>query len=274
MNSSRSRTDIFRTLRLSAAAAALCVLLLPISASALDHKVRKGDTLFSIARQYGVTVTDLRQWNSLRDNGIRIGQELRVNASFRMPAGPGTKKLTIKYYRVKKGETLWRIAYNNGVPLNRLMEINSIRDVGSLKSGQVIKIASEESGSGRRPDPVRPPPSFYLDKPVRGPVEPTPDRKGVRLQCANGTPVAAVRDSTVEYTGTLVGYGNVVILNHGGNVYTVYAGLGDIFVDQGSAVRKGQPLGAVEKLSHYDRPFCYFELIINGAHADAARYLK
>jgi LysM repeat protein len=251
--------------------AALCVLFLPVFASALDYTVRKGDTLYSISRQYGVTVTDLRQWNYLKDSGIRTGQILHVSAP---SAGTDAKKLKIKYYRVKKGETLWRIAFNHGVPLNRLMEINGIRDVGSLKSGQVIKLALEENRPAYRPAAVQPPPSFYLDKPVRGPAEPTQDGKGVRLFCAAGTRAVAVRDATVEYTGVLVGYRNVVILNHGGNMYTVYAGLGDIFVGQGSAVRKGQPLGAVEKLSHYDRPFCYFELIINGSHANAARYLK
>jgi murein DD-endopeptidase MepM/ murein hydrolase activator NlpD len=256
--------------RRTAFLAALCVLLLPVLASALDHTVRKGETLFAIARRYGVTVTDLRRWNGLADNGIRTGQVLRVGA---VPDAPA-KKTAVKYYRVRKGETLWRIAFTHGVSLNSLMELNAIRDVGQLKSGQVIRITVADDRAGRRPGPAQPPPSFYLDKPVRGPVEQTQDRKGVRLLCANGTKVAAVRDATVEYTGTLVGYRNVVILNHGGNVYTVYAGLGDIFVVQGSAVRKGQPLGAVEKLSHYDSPFCYFELIINGSHADAARYLR
>jgi len=270
MKVSQSRIDGSRLLR----QALVIVLLLSFAVAALDHRVRKGDTLFSVARQYGVTQDDLRKWNAITGNGIRVGQVLRVSAPLTPPAGSAVKNWIVQYYRVKKGETLWRIAFSHGVPLNRLMELNAIDDVSSLKSGQVIRIPVESSRYVKPPKVRPPPPSFYLDKPVQGPVEPTQDGKGVRLYCENGTKVTAVRDATVEYTGTLVGYRNVVILNHGGNIYTVYAGLGDIFVNQGSSVRKGQVLGAVEKLSHYDRPFCYFELIINGSHAQAERYLR
>jgi membrane-bound lytic murein transglycosylase D len=47
-------------------------------ANARQHRVRKGETLWSIAHQYHVSVADLKRWNDLRDEELRVGEELRV----------------------------------------------------------------------------------------------------------------------------------------------------------------------------------------------------
>lgn len=47
-------------------------------ANARQHRVRKGETLWSIAHQYHVSVADLKRWNDLRDEDLRVGEELRV----------------------------------------------------------------------------------------------------------------------------------------------------------------------------------------------------
>jgi len=44
----------------------------------LDHVVRRGDTLIGIAQQYGVSVANVKAWNNLRSNTIRIGQRLKI----------------------------------------------------------------------------------------------------------------------------------------------------------------------------------------------------
>jgi membrane-bound lytic murein transglycosylase D len=50
------------------------------------HRVRRGDTLFSIAKRYDTTVQDLKEWNHLRSHAIQIGQRLTI---FR-DGGPAT----------------------------------------------------------------------------------------------------------------------------------------------------------------------------------------
>jgi membrane-bound lytic murein transglycosylase D len=42
------------------------------------HRVRRGDTLFSIAKRYDTTVQDLKEWNRLRGNAIKVGQRLTI----------------------------------------------------------------------------------------------------------------------------------------------------------------------------------------------------
>ena len=49
------------------------------AAAPARHRVRKGDTLWSIAHRYHVSVKDLKRWNHLRDSDVRPGQQLRVS---------------------------------------------------------------------------------------------------------------------------------------------------------------------------------------------------
>ena len=43
-----------------------------------EHMVRRGDTLIEIAQQYGVSVANIKDWNNLRSNTIRVGQRLKI----------------------------------------------------------------------------------------------------------------------------------------------------------------------------------------------------
>lgn len=248
------------------------VLLALLAGYALaGHTVTKGDTLFSIAKRYGVNVSDLRQWNELHGNDIKVGQVLRVQP----PASEQRPSAATVNRTVRKGETLWRIAFENGVTVRQLMDLNRIADVGDLKVGQKIRIPV--TGTVReKPETRR---SFRgqvsglsVNRPVRGPCEGY--KKGVRIYCSRGTPASAVLPGQVEYIGTLVGYKNVVILRHKGEVYSVYAALDDILVRQGQEVRQGQTVGRVEKLSHFDRTFLYFELVANGRNVDPEKHFK
>lgn len=267
--SSRSFTDVPR-------AALLAVGIgLVAWAAAVEHRVEKGDTLFNISRRYGVTVEDLRRWNNLRDNSIKVGQVLRVAPP---SAGRGGGPVRHKMHTVRRGETLWRIAYTHGVSVRELMTLNNIKDVGSLKVGQRIRIPVAERSTERRvgEDSRRVEggqvPGLAVARPVRGGVEAY--KKGVRIYCNEGAAASAVLPGEVEYTGSLVGYRNVVILRHAGEVYSVYAGLGDVTVAAGQAVRQGQVVGRVVRLPHYDRSFLYFELVVGGRNVDPVRHFR
>ncbi|GEM_PF-3041402 len=236
------------------------------------HVVKKGDTLFGIARKYGVTIKQVKEWNSFSSDKIQAGQKIVIKTAEKKVV---TKKTPadFKYYKVKSQETLWRIAYNHGVPVKTIINLNNINDVSGIKPGQLIKIPSNAiegraTGAGK---PVMG--NTRLQRPVPGIIYPSNNRNGINIVCSDSESVRCVLAGTVEYTGNLVGYRNVVIVNHENALYSVYAALGPVHVEKGQSVRKGQVIGNVNKLPHYEKPFLYFELVSGGTYLNPAKYI-
>jgi len=82
---------------------------------------------------------------------------------------------------------------------------------------------------------------------------------GVDIACAAGTPVKAVLDGTVTRTGDDRVLGPYVLLDHGGDTYTLYAQLQDILVKEGEAVAAGAVLGHTGADGEVGRPGLHFE---------------
>lgn len=121
--------------------------------AAVTHKVKKGDTLHSIAKRYGTTVNDIKVINKLGDREIRVGEILKVKStrgsadkamiqtSGSMSAGESMRASTgahSRKYVVQKGDTLTKIAKKNGVKVDGLLEANKISRDEILQPGQVI----------------------------------------------------------------------------------------------------------------------------------------
>ena len=85
-------------------------------------------------------------------------------------------------------------------------------------------------------------------------------RKGVVWEAPLGTPVQAVASGRVRYAGRFRGYGQVVILDHGDDYFSVSAHLDRIDVGLGEAVAAGDPVGRVGETGSLDGPRLYFEL--------------
>lgn len=110
------------------------------------HKVSRGETLSGIAARYRVRVDDLRDWNGIRDNMIREGQNLVVYS--RSANATSTSTTTVseasdkepRYHMVKAGDTLWDIAKKNGITVEKLKELNNIDGHFTLKIGTRLKI--------------------------------------------------------------------------------------------------------------------------------------
>ena len=92
------------------------------------YTVQKGDSLWSIARRYNITVAELIEKNNLMDLTLQINQKLLV------------PKITEENntYIVQKGDTLWSIAKKLGIEVNTLKEINNL-STNLLSIGQVLK---------------------------------------------------------------------------------------------------------------------------------------
>ena len=84
--------------------------------------------------------------------------------------------------------------------------------------------------------------------------------KGVDLDVDAGTPVRAMADAHVRYAGSMSGYGNVVWLDHGGAVLTVYAHLSQIHVAVGTVVRRGSVVGLSGASGNVTGPHLHFEV--------------
>jgi murein hydrolase activator len=99
-------------------------------------------------------------------------------------------------------------------------------------------------------------------------------RNGVDIQAAQGTEVAAVYAGHVVYTGWFKGYGNLIILDHSNDYYTLYAHVADIHVKEGEDVRQGQRIGTVGDTGSLDGPRLYFEVRYQGRPLDPAEWLR
>lgn len=106
---------------------------------AKKHRVRRGENLWTIARRYGISISDLKHWNNLRRSRIYPGQVLIVRPSLRKQIGYIT-------YRIKKGDTLYDIAARYNVSIRTLKRINKISNPRMLKPGQRIKIPHTVGG--------------------------------------------------------------------------------------------------------------------------------
>ena len=90
------------------------------------HRVRRGDSLSSIASRYGVSVSQLMAWNQLSSEIIHPGQTLRVETSTTSSSGSAPQQPRESVvHRVRKGESLWEIASNYNISVEALRRTNS-----------------------------------------------------------------------------------------------------------------------------------------------------
>jgi membrane-bound lytic murein transglycosylase D len=99
----------------------------------LAHKVKKGETLYEIARKYSVQPRILMAYNNLRGTKLRVGQVLRIPR--------GTHADNYIYHTVKKGDTLTKISKRYGIPIERIQSSNNLAD--GLKVGDRVAIPSQ-----------------------------------------------------------------------------------------------------------------------------------
>ena len=104
------------------------------------YTVKSGDTLSGIATRHGVTVNQLKQWNGLTSNNIKVGQKLKLNSSSTSAASTATSSGDYTTYTVKSGDSLYSIAKNySGVSAQDIMNFNGMSN-SNIKPGMKIKI--------------------------------------------------------------------------------------------------------------------------------------
>ncbi|HEY3430525.1 MAG TPA: LysM peptidoglycan-binding domain-containing protein, partial [Cyclobacteriaceae bacterium] len=102
------------------------------------HIVGEKETLFSISRQYSVTIDELKQWNNLTDNSLSLGQELVIKKKNTIAASTGIKSGT-GVHTVGAKETMYSITRQYGITVQQLREWNNLQ-TDELKIGQTLYV--------------------------------------------------------------------------------------------------------------------------------------
>ena len=113
-------------------------------------------------------------------------------------------------------------------------------------------------------------PFGYRQNPFGGGTE---FHTGLDIAAPMGTTVTAAEGGTIISAGWYGGYGNYILIDHGGGMSTGYGHLSQIFVSAGQQVQKGQAIGAVGSTGMSTGPHLHFEVRLNGKPTDPAAYL-
>ncbi len=133
------------------------------SEALVRHKVKKGDTLASLAKKYGISSSEIKKANHLESDKLKTGQTLRIEKGDAEPnreqkkESPGDDKKgpvkigakaagekttdtpVVKTYTVKKGDSLNKIARENNMTLDQLRQLNNLNN-DNMYPGQVVKV--------------------------------------------------------------------------------------------------------------------------------------
>jgi murein DD-endopeptidase MepM/ murein hydrolase activator NlpD len=225
----------------------------------LIYPLRRGDTLKSLAARHGINFDTIVSVNNIRlAANISVGKPLLI-----------ANQVGI-YYRVRKGDTMTKIAKrfsSSGVSEEAIQSANDLdsRDLmtgesifipgGRLTRNQREKVLGLEyavpvvgrvvSGVGWRTDPFHGKMSFH---------------PGVDIAAPYGRKVYAGRSGRVKYAGWLGGYGLCVIILHSGGYETRYGHLSKVLVQAGRFVDRNTVIGRVGSTGRSVGPHLHFEV--------------
>ncbi len=154
MNSIVKRNDIGGRMTCRRISILLLALLLSIptaSFAAKTHKVKKNETLTSLANKYHVPVNDLKEANNRLNSSIKPGDILVIPPRGSKVALSDSALEAAKPYKVKKGDTIAKVAKKTGVTVAELKRLNGLAK-GKLKPGQILALhdSDTEVSSGRQ----------------------------------------------------------------------------------------------------------------------------
>jgi len=248
----------------------------PTRTSIVEYVVQEGDTVDSIARQFGLQAATLLQSNGLAARGlIRPGQKLRI-----LPVDG-------VLYTIRKGDNLSKIAKTYKSDESQIVDINALADELNLEVGRDIILP----GGRLPPPPPAPKPSSYAsnyqDKYVPPTafdgmsagslLWPTESRRitqyftrrhyGLDVGGPLRTPIYAATDGTVIYSGwNRGGYGNMVIIDHGGGLFTRYGHATKLLVKAGDTVKRGDTIALMGSTGRSTGSHLHFEVLKGDIH--------
>lgn len=252
-------------------------------------EVKKGDTLYSIAKRYDMSILELIELNGLDSpDQLYVGQVLKTSSS--------------KYHIVKKGETLASIARKYGTNYKVLAQKNNIKPPYALKIGQKITVsgAKSTSTSSSRQNTKNTAQTKTAQKnsshstpyvstkrsakfmwPVSGKIISSfgtvgkgLKNDGINISAPLGTTVKAGDKGTIAYVGNgLKGFGNLILIKHTDGYITAYAHTDKILVQKGQTVARGEKIATVGKTGGVSSPQLHFEVRAGKKAVNPKNYL-
>lgn len=258
--------------------------VLPLIADS-SYIVQKGDTLYSIARRYELTVGELRAANNFSaDDVLKAGERLVIPQadisaaaalastaegaakSAEKSAGIKTEdKAGRRQHTVQKGDTLYGIALKYNIKLSELLAVNGMGQDALIKVGQKINVdvprsaqaggapKKEASTAKSAQEKKADAPVIMGDSNLLWPVQ-NPNVtyikgkvSGVDLTADAKEDVKSIRSGTVMYTGLYRGYGSVVFVESKTGLIYAYTKLGSVSVNKGDYVVCGDTVGTAGK---------------------------
>ncbi len=252
------------------------------------HMVRVGDSVYSIAQRYKLSMRGLIQKNNLSaPYTIDVGQRLILPP-------PAT-------YTVKPGDSLYTISRAFGVDTTRLARLNDIGAPYKIYPGKTLRLPDSgvavqtpapkasvpqtRTASVQKPLPQSitqtPASSGRFAWPVRGRVISNYGPKagglhndGINIAGRRGEAVGAAENGVVVYAGDQIqGFGNLVLLRHENRYMTAYAHLDRITVTRGQSLSKGTEVGKLGSTGNVDSPQLHFEIRRGTKAIDPRQYL-
>lgn len=242
----------------------------------VTYTVRPGDTVQSIASQFGLEPTTIMWANPAIEDApdlLRLGQDVTI-----LPIDGA-------YHTVAEGDTLESIADEYEVDAEVIVscQYNDLTGPDDLRVGQKLIIPGGEkpyvpkvvtSYSGSVPEGARG--SGRFQWPVMGRITQGYwyGHRAIDLGAPIGSAVVASDGGFVSFAGwTDVGYGYLVVIDHANGFATYYAHLSNIYVFEGQALERGQVIGAVGNTGWSTGPHLHFEVRRNGLQQNPRAYL-
>lgn len=196
------------------------------------------------------------------------------------------------YHKVKKGETLWRIAQTYNVSLKKLKKVNRIANASKIKAGKylfipgakkklyvkTLKPSMRKVSLGRRPSSHK---KGFFAWPLNGTltshygVRKKRKHDGIDIAAPKGTPIFAAASGKVIFSGWgPTGYGKMVIIKHNHKWVTVYAHNSKNRVKKNQRVKKGQKIAYVGSTGRSTGPHVHFEVRENREPINPLNYLR
>lgn len=235
----------------------------------VEYEVRAGETVSSIAEEFGVSENTILWENNLTATSqIKEGQKLRV-----LPVSGVAHK-------VQSGDTIYSVAKRYQANAQAILDFpfNDIGDDFGLSTGQVLVVPD-----GAPPEKPKPVPTQYLAQqnipvgdlgsgqflwPASGGISQYFSwyHPGIDISNLSGGPVHASDSGTVVVAGwpDSYGYGNRVEIDHGNGYRTLYAHMSEIYVSPGQTVSKGDVLGTMGSTGRSTGVHLHIEIRQNG----------
>jgi murein DD-endopeptidase MepM/ murein hydrolase activator NlpD len=202
----------------------------------------------------------------------------------RVPIPSRGVPVTGSYHIVQPGETLAAIGRSYRISWQTLAQVNQLTNPHHLEVGQTIWLPLPTSAAHQNAPahtmPVRFPPLLPLQWPATGTLSSAFGLRGGRfhsgldVSAERGTPIVAAAAGVVLFSGRgPAGYGNMVMLDHGGGLVTLYAHNERNVVHEGERVQRGQPVGLVGDSGRATGTHVHFEVHQDGKFVDPLRWL-